>query len=82
METIKSALECKTRKVHYIDATEKAKELGHVKVVNVLLLGALASLLDVPPSNWEDVIAKYVPDKYRDLNLRAFQEGCVLINAK
>lgn len=82
IEEIKKTLDCKAKKVHFIDATQKATELGSVRVVNVLLLGALSSLLDVSASVWEDVIAKYVPDKYRELNLCAFQEGRVLIKAK
>jgi indolepyruvate ferredoxin oxidoreductase beta subunit len=75
-------LDCAASKVHYLDATQRAKEIGSVKAVNILLLGALSSLLDVSPSIWEDVIAKYVPDKYRELNVRAFQEGRVLITTK
>jgi indolepyruvate ferredoxin oxidoreductase beta subunit len=82
LEEIKKALDCTAQKVHYMDATEKAKEIGNVKAVNILLLGALSSLLDVSPSIWEDVIAKYVPDKFRALNLRAFQEGRLLIKAE
>jgi len=79
IEKIRQALDCAAKKVHYIDATQKAKELGNVKAVNVLLLGALSSLLEVSPLIWEDVITKYVPDKFRELNLRAFHEGRVLI---
>jgi indolepyruvate ferredoxin oxidoreductase beta subunit len=82
IEEIRKALDCTAKKVHYMDATQKAMEIGNVKAVNVLLLGALSSLLEVSPSIWEDVITKYVPDKYRELNLRAFQEGRVLIKAE
>lgn len=80
IEEIRKALDCKARKVHYLDATQKAKEIGNVKAVNILLLGALSSLLDVSPSIWEDVISKYIPDKFKELNLRAFQGGRVLIS--
>jgi indolepyruvate ferredoxin oxidoreductase beta subunit len=79
VEVIRKTLECAVGKVHYVDATQKAKEIGNVRAVNVLLLGVLSSLLDVPSSIWEDVIAKHVPDKYRELNSRAFQEGHILI---
>jgi len=79
VEKIRQALRCAARNVYYTDATAKAKELGNVRAVNVLLLGALSSLLDIPAQVWVDVIAKYVPDKYRELNIRAFQEGRVLI---
>lgn len=82
VKTIKLALDCAAAKVHYINATEKAKELGNVKAVNVLLLGALSSLLDITPSVWEDVITKYVPEKYGELNLRAFHAGRDLVKRR
>ncbi|MFC2165729.1 indolepyruvate oxidoreductase subunit beta [Acidobacteriota bacterium] len=78
IEEIRKVLDCTAKKVHYMDATQKAMEIGNVKAVNILLLGALSSLLEVSQSIWEDVITKYVPDKYRELNLRAFHEGRVL----
>ncbi|MGB6864430.1 MAG: 2-oxoacid:acceptor oxidoreductase family protein, partial [Candidatus Aminicenantaceae bacterium] len=66
--------------VYYINATEKAKELGNVKAVNILLLGALSSLFEISPRVWEGVITKYVPDRFRELNLRAFHAGRELIS--
>ena len=77
---IKHSLEAAALKVYIINATKKAEELGNVKAVNILLLGALSSLFDISPSIWEDVIAKYVPVKLKDLNLRAFRAGCELID--
>jgi len=79
-EEIRQALDSTARKVYYINATQKAEELGNVKVVNILLLGALSFLFEVSPTIWEDVIAKYVPEKFKDLNLRAFQAGRELIH--
>jgi len=82
VEKIKQALAASTQRVYYIDATEKAMELGNVKAVNILLLGALSSLFDISPRIWEGVITKYVPDKYRELNLRAFQAGRELVGGE
>jgi indolepyruvate ferredoxin oxidoreductase beta subunit len=79
-EEIRQALDSAARKVFYINATKKAEDLGTVKAVNILLLGALSSLFEVSSAIWEDVIAKYVPEKYKDLNLRAFQAGRELIH--
>ncbi len=78
-EEIKQSLDSTAQKVYYIDATQKAEELGNVKAVNILLLGALSSLFEISSSIWEDVIAKYVPEKFKDLNLRAFLAGRELI---
>ena len=79
VEKIKQTLAASAQTIYYINATEKTKELGHVKAVNILLLGALSSLLEISPRVWEEVIIKYVPDKFRELNLRAFQAGRGLI---
>lgn len=80
VEEIRQTLSGAAKRVYNIDATHKAKELGNVKVVNILLLGALSSLLEVSLSIWEEVIRKYVPEKFKEINLSAFQAGCELIS--
>ena len=78
-EEVRGLLEQAAAKVHLLDATQKAQELGNVKAVNILLIGALSSLLEAAPAIWEKVIAKYVPERYLDVNLKAFQAGRELI---
>ena len=78
-EEIRQVLNGSARKVYYINATHKAEEIGNVKVVNILLLGALSFLFEISPSIWEDVITKYVPEKFKELNLRAFKAGRELL---
>jgi len=80
VEEIRQTLSNAAKRVYNIDATRKASGLGNVKVVNVLLLGALSSLLEVSLSIWEEVIRKYVPEKFREINLKAFKEGRELIS--
>ncbi len=58
-----------------INATEKSRQIGSIKTVNVLLLGALSSLLNVRPEVWQMVIRKHVPLKLADLNIKAFSTG-------
>jgi len=79
IETIEGTLAGKAQAVYYINATERAGELGNVKAVNLLLLGALSSLFEIPTAIWEGVIGKYVPERFKDLNLRAFRAGRDLI---
>ncbi len=81
-EEIRQILAETAQTVYYINATEKAKELGNVKAVNTLLLGALSSLFEISPVIWEGVIKKYVPDRFRKLNLRAFLAGRELMGGK
>lgn len=77
---IDSSLEKTARKVYAFNATEKALEIGAVKTVNVILIGALSSLLDVETPVWEEAIKKFVPDKFLELNLKAFHTGRDLMN--
>ena len=81
VQEIRQALTSSAKKVYFINATEKAKELGNVRVVNILLLGALSSLFEVSSSIWKEVIRKYVHKRFREINLRAFQAGRELIRA-
>jgi indolepyruvate ferredoxin oxidoreductase beta subunit len=52
-----------------------AQDLGNVRAANVVLLGALSTLLDVPEKIWLQVIESRVPPKYLALNRKAFQVG-------
>ncbi len=60
-----------------LDATEIAMEAGTAKAMNVVMLGALASLPKnpVPRKILEEVIKDRVPQKTIEVNLRAFELG-------
>lgn len=62
-------------RVHTMDATKMAGELGNVKAANVILLGALVKLMGLDDIDWEDIIRKNVKEKFIDLNLKAFRVG-------
>ena len=74
-EQIDGLLKVARRRYYSINFTEKATQLGNVKVVNIMLLGALSGLLEIPAVVWEQTIEKYVPSKLLDVNRRAFQAG-------
>ncbi len=78
-ERIKSTLEKVAGKVIFVPALHKAEEIGNPRVANIILLGALSSFLDVPEEIWQKVIERRVPQRYFELNLRAFQEGRKLV---
>ena len=78
-EQIDAVLKAASARYYSINVTEKATQLGNVKVVNIMLLGALSGLLEIPPAVWEQTIEKYVPSKLLDVNRRAFQAGRELI---
>lgn len=65
-----------------IPAMRIAQEVGQARVNNVVMLGAASALLakppalhDLPEGVWRDVIAERVPERYVELNLRAFTAG-------
>lgn len=64
-----------TDRFYLVPGLPIAKELGNARVANVVLLGALSELLDVPPETWLSVIEARVPPKYVELNRQAFQRG-------
>lgn len=59
----------------HIDALSLAEKAGSAKAVNVVLIGLLAKNTDVEKSVWEDVIRETVPERFLDINLRAFSLG-------
>ncbi len=58
-----------------VDAFDLAREVGEVKTANVVMVGAMSAFLPVDPSVYEDIIRARVPERYREVNLRAFEAG-------
>ncbi len=61
--------------VRTIDSFAIAKEIGNLKVENVILVGALSSYLDFPMELWEQAISDSVPPKTVQINIEAFNKG-------
>ena len=59
-----------------LDAERLAQELGNRKCANIVLFGSMVKALDMGGvTDWEAVVAETVPEKLRELNLRAFRAG-------
>ncbi len=58
-----------------VDALSLAKEAGNAKAVNVVLIGVMAKNWDIPYEVWTDTIKKTVPEKFLEVNLKAFELG-------
>jgi indolepyruvate ferredoxin oxidoreductase beta subunit len=61
-----------------IPAMTVAQALGDVRVNNVVMLGALASLLPLPAAMWRELVAQRVPERYVALNCEAFDHGIAI----
>jgi len=79
---IEKALKDSAKDIYSINATGKAVEIGSVKAVNVMMLGALSSFLDINIEIWEKAIKKFVPEKLREVNLKAFHNGREMVKVK
>lgn len=58
-----------------IDAAKIAQELGNMKVMNVVLLGALVKAMELTDIDWESAIKNLVKEEFVDINIKAFQRG-------
>ena len=57
------------------DALSVAKAAGSTKAVNLALLGKLSSHFDFSEQQWLDTIATSVPEKFVEMNKKAFLLG-------
>lgn len=74
-EDVIEEIEKSVKKVHTLDASKLATDLGNVKAANVILLGTLIKLMGLDEIDWEDIIRKNVKEKFIDLNLKALKVG-------
>ena len=58
-----------------VDALSLAKQAGTVKAVNVVLIGVLAKSSDIGKEIWLECIRNTVPEKFLEMNLKAFELG-------
>ena len=61
--------------VDAFDALSLAEEAGSSKAVNIALMGRLAKYLGIEKEKWVEAISNTVPEKFKDLNLKAFELG-------
>ena len=73
-EKILSEMEDKV-KTYKLEAQRIAQELGNIKVVNLIMLGALSKILVSNPLKWEEAIKDSVKPQFLDINLEAFRRG-------
>lgn len=57
------------------DAVGLAEKAGNAKASNVVLMGLIASKMDFDDEVWINAIKQCVPEKFLELNLKAFELG-------
>ncbi len=58
-----------------VDAFDIAKEAGEVKAANVVMVGAMSTFLPMDVAVYEEIINTRVPERFREVNLKAFAAG-------
>ncbi len=58
-----------------VDAFDIAREVGEVRTANVVLVGAMAAFMPVDGAIFEEAIRTRVPERFLEVNLRAYQAG-------
>ena len=74
-EEIDSLLKSAASRVFWVNATEIAKDLGNPAVVGVVLLGVLSGVVGGEENAWLNVIKRMVPERFVELNMKAFRVG-------
>lgn len=62
-----------------VPAFEKAQELGNARAQNICLLGALVGVLKLSGTDWPALVAQFVPEKAKDMNVQAFIAGFEMV---
>ena len=62
-------------KVDAMDCLSLAEEAGSSKAVNLVLMGRLSKYFGLPDEAWQEAIEAVVPEKFLELNKRAFSLG-------
>jgi len=58
-----------------IPGRKLALQVGDFRTANIVLLGALSSILSLPEKIWQDNILRRVPPHAGEINLKAFELG-------
>jgi indolepyruvate ferredoxin oxidoreductase, beta subunit len=77
-EGILARLKQGAERVLVIPGLKTALDLKEARVLNIVMMGALAGLLGSDGGIWEDVVRRRVPQKFLDLNLEAYRRGRAL----
>lgn len=78
VEELRARASAQTR-VEAFDALRLAETAGSNRAVNLVLIGAMASLTAIDPAIFREAIDEVFPEKLRAINQRAFAAGSAII---
>jgi indolepyruvate ferredoxin oxidoreductase beta subunit len=62
-------------RIHVLEASRIAHELGDGRMANIVMVGAMCKHLPIPEEVWLDTIRTRIPARFRESNLQAFASG-------
>ena len=74
-QDIDRKLKARVDNVRIVDGLELAEQAGNAKAINTVLLGALSNTLNPSYEQWLTAIKSLVPERFLDVNLKAFELG-------
>ncbi len=74
-QEIISILKRRTDLIYIIDGTRRAMEMGNPRTVNMFMLGCVSLFAPFKVNTWKESISRCLPDKIRQINLDAFDQG-------
>lgn len=74
-QNIDQKLKAYCNNLHLVDGLTLAEEAGNPRTVNTVLLGALSNTLQPSLEQWVAAIKNLVPEKFLEVNLKAFELG-------
>jgi indolepyruvate ferredoxin oxidoreductase beta subunit len=83
LDDLYRSLKKATSEIRLVRATDAARRIGLVQVLNLIMLGALAGsgFIGNGIEIFEDIIKTTIAQRYVEINLRAFREGIRLIES-
>jgi indolepyruvate ferredoxin oxidoreductase beta subunit len=74
-DAITAALKRRTGEVYLVAGTDRVKELGNIRTLNIFMLGCLSVFAPLSRDAWLESINQRIPERLRDINLAAFEKG-------
>ena len=74
-EEITNILKRQTDRIYFVEGTSRAKELGNVRTLNMLMLGCASLFMPLKVHIWKDSISQHLPSNIRQSNIIAFERG-------
>lgn len=62
-----------------VNATQEAIQLGNVRTMNIILLGATVKLMGLDDIDWGTIIRNNVKSQFVEINIRALKRGMDLV---